>query len=179
MGIDNHSSFFIPEKTYYKTSEVCDLLRVRPHVVRYWESEFSQLQPHTSKSGQRLYRYADVHIFTAIHQLLYTEGLSIEEVKQELDNQAEKSPKTNGPQIATSAESNIEQTHILDACVMVEKGQRSIAAEIPVTCEAVVNTKSNALANEAVMAKLRSTRSAIEQSLKRFGGQFGGLPSIN
>src|SRR5713226_5626598 len=67
----------IPRKLYYKIGEVCDLCEIEPHVLRYWETEFSQLSPSKNNSGQRVYRYRDVQVVQRIKQLLYQEGYTI------------------------------------------------------------------------------------------------------
>ena len=67
----------IPEKIYFKIGEVCELLDVQAHVLRYWETEFSMLSPQKNKSGQRSYRRRDVEIALRIKQLLYNEMFTI------------------------------------------------------------------------------------------------------
>src|SRR2546428_6672355 len=67
----------IPKKLFYKIGEVCDLCKIEPHVLRYWETEFSQLSPSKNTSGQRVYRYRDVQVIQRIKQLLYQEGYTI------------------------------------------------------------------------------------------------------
>ena len=60
----------IPEKLYFKIGEVCDLVGVQAHVLRYWETEFPQLSPQKNRSGQRSYRRRDVEISLRINELL-------------------------------------------------------------------------------------------------------------
>src|SRR5438445_6303786 len=67
----------IPEKIYFKIGEVCDLVGVQAHVLRYWETEFPTLSPQKNKSGQRSYRRRDVEIALRIKQLLYNEMFTI------------------------------------------------------------------------------------------------------
>lgn len=67
----------VAKKLYYKIGEVCDLCEIEPHVLRYWETEFSQLSPSKNSSGQRLYRYRDLQLVSRIKQLLYEEGYTI------------------------------------------------------------------------------------------------------
>src|SRR5580765_2747992 len=67
----------IPEKIYFKIGEVCDLVGVQAHVLRYWETEFSSLSPQKNKSGQRSYRKRDVEIALRIKELLYNEMFTI------------------------------------------------------------------------------------------------------
>ena len=67
----------IPDKLYYKIGEVAALLKIKTHVLRYWETEFPVLQPVKSRSNQRLYRRKDVEIALLIKDLLYQQGFTI------------------------------------------------------------------------------------------------------
>ena len=74
----------IPDKLYFKIGEVADLLGVEPYVLRYWESEFSQLAPKKSGTGHRLYRRKDVELLLRIKHLLYEKRFTIEGARQSL-----------------------------------------------------------------------------------------------
>ena len=76
----------IPEKIYFKIGEVCDLVGVQAHVLRYWETEFSTLSPQKNKSGQRSYRRRDVEIALRIKQLLYNEMFTIAGARKKLQS---------------------------------------------------------------------------------------------
>lgn len=67
----------IPDKLYFKIGEVAALLNIKTHVLRYWETEFSALQPVKSRSNQRLYRRKDVETALLIKDLLYRQGFTI------------------------------------------------------------------------------------------------------
>ncbi|HSR69324.1 MAG TPA: MerR family transcriptional regulator [Acidobacteriota bacterium] len=66
-----------PEKLYYKIGEVCEICQIEPHVLRYWESEFSALAPSKNKAGQRTYSQKDIELVETIKRLLYDEGYTI------------------------------------------------------------------------------------------------------
>ena len=68
----------IPDKLFYKIGEVARLTSLRPSILRYWETEFSILQPHKSRSGQRLYTRKELDLVLEIKTLLYSEKLTIE-----------------------------------------------------------------------------------------------------
>ena len=74
----------IPEKIYFKIGEVCELVGVQAHVLRYWETEFPMLSPQKNNSGQRSYRRRDVEIALRIKQLLYNEMFTIAGAKKKL-----------------------------------------------------------------------------------------------
>jgi DNA-binding transcriptional MerR regulator len=74
----------IPEKIYFKIGEVCELVGVQAHVLRYWETEFPMLSPQKNKSGQRSYRRRDVEMALRIKQLLYNEMFTIAGARKKL-----------------------------------------------------------------------------------------------
>ena len=74
----------IPEKIFFKIGEVCDLVDVQAHVLRYWETEFPMLSPKKNRSGQRTYRRRDVEIALRIKDLLYEELYTIAGAKKRL-----------------------------------------------------------------------------------------------
>ena len=80
----------IPEKLYFRIGEVSRLLDLKPSVLRFWETEFSSLCPHKSRSGQRLYSREDIERLIEIKKLLYTEKLTIEGAKKRLKSKQEK-----------------------------------------------------------------------------------------
>lgn len=83
----------IPDKLYFKIGEVSELLGVEPYVLRYWETEFSQLTPKKSGTGHRLYRRKDVELLLRIKHLLYEKRFTIEGARQTLQTEG-RLPKT-------------------------------------------------------------------------------------
>ena len=77
----------IPEKIYFKIGEVCELVGVQAHVLRYWETEFPMLSPQKNRSGQRSYRRRDVEISLRIKELLYDEMFTIAGAKKKLQTE--------------------------------------------------------------------------------------------
>lgn len=77
-------SVVIPNKIYFKIGEVCELVGVQAHVLRYWETEFSMLSPQKNQSGQRSYRRRDVEVALKIKQLLYNEMFTIAGARKKL-----------------------------------------------------------------------------------------------
>ena len=74
----------IPDKLFFKIGEVCDLVGVQAHVLRYWETEFPMLQPQKNRAGQRTYRRKDVEMALRIKELLYGERFTIAGAKIKL-----------------------------------------------------------------------------------------------
>ena len=67
----------IPNKLYFSISEVAEMTSVKPHVLRYWESEFPELRPKKNRAGNRSYREKDIRTVMTIRDLLYQEGYTI------------------------------------------------------------------------------------------------------
>ncbi len=83
----------IPDKLYFRIGEVATLCRLPAYVLRFWESEFPQLKPVKSSTGQRMYRRRDVEGVLRIKQLLYDQGFTISGARQQLRAET-KSDKT-------------------------------------------------------------------------------------
>lgn len=77
----------IPDKLYFKIGEVASLLNIKTHVLRYWETEFSALQPVKSRSNQRLYRRKDVETALLIKDLLYRQGFTIAGARKKITSE--------------------------------------------------------------------------------------------
>lgn len=71
-------------KMYYSISEVCAKTGLESHVLRYWESEFSQLRPKKNRAGNRAYREKDILLITQIRHLLYEQKFTIPGAKKQL-----------------------------------------------------------------------------------------------
>ena len=80
----------IPNKLYFRIGEVSDLVGVKPYVLRYWESEFTDIKPSKSKSGQRLYKRRDVELLLLIKELLYEERFTINGARKRLKEHAKR-----------------------------------------------------------------------------------------
>ncbi len=80
----------IPDKLYFRIGEVAKLSRLPAYVLRFWETEFPQLKPTKSSTGQRMYRRRDVESVLRIKQLLYGEGFTIAGARQQLKTENHK-----------------------------------------------------------------------------------------
>jgi DNA-binding transcriptional MerR regulator len=76
--------FEIPNKLFFKISEVCDIVGVEPYVLRFWETEFPSLIPQKSKAGHRIYKKKDVENVLRIKELLYDRGFTIAGARKQL-----------------------------------------------------------------------------------------------
>ena len=75
----------IPDKLYFRIGEVSRLAGVKPHVLRFWETEFPALNPKKSGSGHRLYRRKDVEVVLEIRKLLYEDRFTIEGARRAIE----------------------------------------------------------------------------------------------
>lgn len=85
----------LPDKQYYRIGEVATLLAVNTSVLRFWETEFPQLQPNKSRSGQRLYTKSDLALAMEIRRLLYQEKMTIPGARRQLSQHRRTNPETS------------------------------------------------------------------------------------
>jgi DNA-binding transcriptional MerR regulator len=99
----------IPEKLYFRIGEVARLCRLPAYVLRFWETEFPQLKPVKSSTGQRMYRRRDVENVVRIKQLLYEEGYTIAGARQHLRDEGKGDKKQTALPFATQSPANLRQ----------------------------------------------------------------------
>ena len=78
----------IPAKRYFTIGEVSELCGVKPHVLRYWEQEFTQLRPVKRRGNRRYYQHHEVLLVRRIRELLYQDGFTISGARNRLDGDA-------------------------------------------------------------------------------------------
>ena len=88
----------IPAKRYFTIGEVSELCGVKPHVLRYWEQEFTQLKPVKRRGNRRYYQHHEVLLVRRIRELLYNQGFTISGARNRLDDLAH---EENKPQALT------------------------------------------------------------------------------
>jgi DNA-binding transcriptional MerR regulator len=81
------------ERLYYRIGEVSRVTGLKPHVLRYWESEFKVIKPHKGGSLQRLYRKKDLDLILKIKKLLYDEGFTIAGAKKKIRDFEKEGPE--------------------------------------------------------------------------------------
>lgn len=88
----------IPAKRYFTIGEVSDLCGVKPHVLRYWEQEFTQLRPMKRRGNRRYYQHHEVLMIRRIRDLLYDQGFTISGARNKLQElvQTERERRRNG-----------------------------------------------------------------------------------
>jgi DNA-binding transcriptional MerR regulator len=86
----------IPAKRYFTIGEVSDLCAVKPHVLRYWEQEFTQLKPVKRRGNRRYYQHHEVLLIRRIRDLLYEQGFTINGARNRLETETSDSPTERG-----------------------------------------------------------------------------------
>jgi len=140
----------LPNKKYFKIGEASTLLGVKPHVLRYWETEFPQIRPYKSKTGQRLYRRRDVEALIKIQKLLYEERFTIagarqalrlnnwssmpvdgmEEVPDEIDENLANEPVVLASQVPLVEA--VPETVVKESSIEIQTEKLEVVAETPV-----------------------------------------------
>ncbi len=109
----------IPAKRYFTIGEVSDLCGVKPHVLRYWEQEFTQLKPVKRRGNRRYYQHHEVLLIRRIRELLYEQGFTISGARNRLD-------ESNGNGL--SHESSIHESSVAD--IQVASAAQSITPAV-------------------------------------------------
>jgi DNA-binding transcriptional MerR regulator len=86
----------IPAKRYFTIGEVSDLCAVKPHVLRYWEQEFTQLKPVKRRGNRRYYQHHEVLLIRRIRDRLYEQGFTINGARNRLETETSDSPAERG-----------------------------------------------------------------------------------
>ena len=112
----------IPAKRYFTIGEVSDLCGVKPHVLRYWEQEFTQLRPMKRRGNRRYYQHHEVLMIRRIRDLLYDQGFTISGARNKLQEivQVEKDKKRSGLMMLSGMEvfepdQDVDETKLVDA----------------------------------------------------------------
>jgi DNA-binding transcriptional MerR regulator len=92
----------IPAKRYFTIGEVSELCGVKPHVLRYWEQEFTQLRPVKRRGNRRYYQHHEVLLIRRIRELLYEQGFTINGARNRLDSQGR--PVSDEPDMMADAD---------------------------------------------------------------------------
>ncbi|MGM3276642.1 MerR family transcriptional regulator [Ralstonia sp. 24A2] len=142
MAADKHTERVnlppIPAKRYFTIGEVSDLCAVKPHVLRYWEQEFTQLKPVKRRGNRRYYQHHEVLLIRRIRELLYEQGFTINGARNRLD----------------------ELRHGVSAAPVeeVEVPQVEVVAQVPAAVSGPVDVPSLRRALQSVLEILRSDK---------------------
>ena len=99
----------LPAKRYFTIGEVSELCGVKPHVLRYWEQEFTNLKPVKRRGNRRYYQRHDVLMIRQIRSLLYDQGFTITGARQRLDGQQQRNEVSMSNQIVRQVRMELEE----------------------------------------------------------------------
>jgi len=146
------AAVMIPEKIYFKIGEVCDIVGVQAHVLRYWETEFPMLSPQKNRSGQRSYRRKDVEISLRIKELLYDEMFTIAGARKKLQAENRDAPKLK--------------------IVHPEPARSESRSDTPSLFDSPANDEELELVLETVEPKVGAIITEQREAIKRLGEQL-------
>ncbi len=107
-----------PVQEFFSIGEVCDLTELKPHVLRYWESQFRFLSPAKNRSGNRVYSRREIELVVLVKHLLYEEKYTIDGARQKLDDERK------GGGLKPAARAGLD----LESIRLVERELKQIAA---------------------------------------------------
>jgi len=139
------------KKTYYSISEVCTKTGLEPHVLRYWESEFSQLRPKKNRAGNRAYREKDIDIVRYIKYLLYQEQYTIPGAKKKL---------------LETRDYEIPHQMLLPLQILTPPAPETVALA-PIPVQAIAESTTAAPASNGVLQEIKSDLQALLLSLSK------------
>ena len=113
----------VPRQEFYSIGEVCALTDLKPHVLRYWESQFRFLSPAKNRSGNRVYKAREVELIMLVKHLLYTEKFTIEGARQRIDQFKRSGELKAEARRATDAETIQELRSALEEVLAVLDGR--------------------------------------------------------
>ncbi|MBI5752498.1 MAG: MerR family transcriptional regulator [Hydrogenophilales bacterium] len=104
----------IPAKRYFTIGEVSELCGVKPHVLRYWEQEFTQLKPVKRRGNRRYYQHHEVLLIRRIRELLYEQGFTISGARNRLDSSLAEADPVNSRNHSSNHTSVAEHSGPID-----------------------------------------------------------------
>jgi DNA-binding transcriptional MerR regulator len=112
-------------KAFYTINEVAQLADVKPHVLRYWETEFKELSPEKNPAGQRIYRQRDLDVVLRIRELLYAEKYTTEGARQRLEEDLARARRAQMP-----LELNLRESEMTSGLVKAKRMVRSLLDDL-------------------------------------------------
>ena len=112
-----------PVQEFFSIGEVCALTDLKPHVLRYWESQFRFLNPAKNRSGNRVYKSREVELIMLVKHLLYTEKYTIEGARQRIDHYRRTGELRGAARLALATETIVELRQALEELGQILDGK--------------------------------------------------------
>jgi DNA-binding transcriptional MerR regulator len=122
-----------PVQEFFSIGDVCALTDLKPHVLRYWESQFRFLNPAKNRSGNRVYQRREVELIMLVKHLLYTEKYTIDGARQRIEEQRRAGALRAEARAALDVQMIRDLEHQLRAIVRILEGSDKVAASGPVS----------------------------------------------
>jgi DNA-binding transcriptional MerR regulator len=116
---------------FYSIGEVCALTDLKPHVLRYWESQFRFLNPAKNRSGNRVYKSKEVELIMLVKHLLYTEKYTIDGARQRIDQYRRSGDLKPSARKAFEAEVAAEARGAVEAAIAILDGKPPAPTPVP------------------------------------------------
>ena len=116
---------------FYSIGEVCSLTDLKPHVLRYWESQFRFLNPAKNRSGNRVYKSREVELIMLVKQLLYTEKFTIDGARQRIDQYRRTGELRASARKAFEVELAGEAREAVEAAIAILDGKAPASSPAP------------------------------------------------
>jgi DNA-binding transcriptional MerR regulator len=129
---------------FYSIGEVCSLTELKPHVLRYWESQFRFLNPAKNRSGNRVYKSREVELIMLVKQLLYTEKFTIDGARQRIDQYRRTGELRASARKAFEAELASEARAQVEAVIAILDGKAPATIAVPAPAPATGQRGSSA-----------------------------------
>ncbi|WP_334134066.1 MerR family transcriptional regulator [Tepidimonas sp.] len=158
----------IPPKRYFTIGEVSELCGVKPHVLRYWEQEFTQLRPMKRRGNRRYYQHHEVLMIRRIRELLYEQGFTIHGARNRLAEWVQQDRQLRHDSAPTSGPADADDDG--DGRPTHPSGDTAVGqivlAESPTVTPDTGGRGHTGLDRAAVLAELRAIRALLEPPLR-------------
>jgi DNA-binding transcriptional MerR regulator len=115
-----------PVQEFFSIGEVCTLTDLKPHVLRYWESQFRFLNPAKNRSGNRVYQRREIELIMLVKHLLYTEKYTIEGARQRIEHFRRTGELKGAAHLALSVEMVRDLRHELEQVMRILNGEKPL-----------------------------------------------------
>jgi DNA-binding transcriptional MerR regulator len=120
-----------PVQEFFSIGEVCELTDLKPHVLRYWESQFRFLNPAKNRSGNRVYQRKEIELIQLVKHLLYSEKYTIEGARQKIDEHRKSGALRGQARVALSVETLSDMERQLEETLRVLEGSAPVPPPEP------------------------------------------------
>ena len=121
----------LPVQEFFSIGEVCMLTDLKPHVLRYWESQFRFLNPAKNRSGNRVYQRREIELIMLVKHLLYTEKYTIDGARQRIEQFRRTGELKTAAHQALSTEMVADLRHELEQVMRILNGEQATEREAP------------------------------------------------